>query len=28
VKKVGFLGMIIGPKRIKIEEEKIKGMLD
>ena len=27
VKKVGFLGVVIGPKGIKIEEEKVKGVL-
>ena len=28
VKKVGFLGVIIGLEEIKIEEEKVKGVLD
>ena len=28
MKKVGFLGVIIGPKGIKIEEEKMKDVLD
>ena len=28
VRKVEFLEVIIGPKRIKIEEEKVKGVLD
>jgi len=28
VKEVGFLGVVIGPKGIKIEEEKLKGLLD
>jgi len=28
VKKVGFLGVVIGPKGIKMEEEKIKGVLE
>ena len=28
VKEVGFLGVVIGPDRIKIEEEKVKGVLD
>ena len=28
VRKVGFLGVIVGPERIKIEEEKVKGVLD
>jgi len=28
VKEVGFLEMIIGPEGIKIEEEKMKGVLD
>ena len=28
VKKIGFLGVVIGPKGIKMEEEKIKGVLD
>jgi len=28
VKKVGFLGVIIRPERIKMEEEKVKGVLD
>jgi len=28
VKKVGFLGVVIGPEGIKMEEEKIKGILD
>ena len=28
VKKVGFLEVVIGPEGIKMEEEKIKGILD
>ena len=28
VKEVGFLGVVIGPDRIKMEEEKVKGVLD
>ena len=28
VKEVGFLGVVIGPDRIKIKEEKVKGVLD
>ena len=28
VKKVGFLEVIIGPEEIKMEEEKVKGVLD
>ena len=28
VRKVGFLGVVIEPDRIKIEEEKVKGVLD
>jgi len=28
VKEVGFLGVVIGPKGIKIEEEKVKGVLE
>ena len=28
VKKVGFLRVVIGPERIKIEKEKMKGILD
>ena len=28
VRKVGFLGVVIGPEGIKMEEEKIKGVLD
>jgi len=28
VKKVGFLGVVIGLEGIKIEEEKVKGVLD
>ena len=28
VKEVGFLGMVIGPEGIKIEEEKVKGVLN
>ena len=28
VKEVGFLEVVIGPERIKMEEEKIKGVLD
>ena len=25
---MGFLGVVIGPDRIKMEEEKVKGVLD
>jgi len=28
VRKVGFLGIVIGPDGIKMEEEKVKGVLD
>ena len=28
VREVGFLGVVIGPDRIKMEEEKMKGVLD
>ena len=28
MREVGFLGMVIGPEGIKMEEEKIKGILD
>jgi len=28
VKEVRFLGVIIGPEGIKMEEEKVKGVLD
>ena len=28
VRKVGFLGVIIGPDEIKMEEEKVRGVLD
>ena len=28
MKEVGFLGMVMGPEGIKIEEEKVKGVLD
>ena len=28
VREVGFLGVVIGPKEIKMEKEKIKGVLD
>jgi len=28
IKKVRFLGVVIGPEGIKIEEEKVKGVLD
>ena len=28
VRKVGFLGVVIGPKGIKMEEDKVKGVLD
>ena len=28
IKKVGFLEVVIGPERIKIEEEKVKDVLD
>jgi len=27
MKEVGFLGVMIGPEKIKIEEEKVKGVL-
>ena len=27
-RKVGFLGVVIGPERIKMEEEKVKGVLE
>ena len=27
VRKIGFLGIIIGPNRIEIEEEKVEGIL-
>jgi len=26
VREVGFLGVVIGPERIKMEEEKVKGV--
>jgi len=26
--KVRFLGVVIGPERIKMKEEKVKGILD
>jgi len=28
MKKVGFSGVVIGLERIKMEEEKVKGVLD
>ena len=28
MKEVGFLGIVIGPGEIKMEKEKIKGVLD
>ena len=28
VREVGFLGVVIGPDRIKMKEEKVKGVLD
>ena len=28
IREVGFLGVVIGPDRIKMEEEKVKGVLD
>ena len=28
VRKIGFLGVVIGSEGIKIEEEKVKGVLD
>jgi len=28
VREVGFLGVVIGPGGIKMEEEKVKGVLD
>ena len=28
MKKVGFLGVVIEPERIKMEEVKVKGVLD
>jgi len=28
VREVGFLGVVIGPEGIKIEEDKVKGVLD
>jgi len=28
VREVGFLGVVIGPDRIKMEEEKVKGVLE
>ena len=28
VRNVGFLGVVLGPDRIKMEEEKIKGILE
>jgi len=28
VREVGFLGVVIGPDRVKMEEENIKGILD
>jgi len=28
MRKVGFLGVVIGPEKIKIEEEKVKAVLN
>ena len=28
IRKVGFLGVVIGPEEIKMKEEKVKGVLD
>jgi len=28
MRKVGFLGVVIGPEGIKMEEDKVKGVLD
>ena len=28
MREVGFLGVVIRPDRIKMEEEKVKGVLD
>ena len=28
VKEVGFIGVVMGPEEIKMEEEKVKGVLD
>jgi len=28
VREVGFLGVVIGPERIRMEEEKVKGVLE
>jgi len=28
VREVGFLGVVIGPERIKMEKEKVKGVLE
>ena len=28
MREVGFLGVVIGPERIKMEEEKMKGVLN
>jgi len=28
VREVGFLGVVIGPEGIKMEEDKVKGVLD
>ena len=28
VREVGFLGVVIGPEKIKMEEEKVKGVLE
>ena len=28
VREVGFLGVVIGPDRVKMEEEKVKGILN
>jgi len=28
MREVGFLGVVIGPERIKMKEDKVKGVLD
>jgi len=28
MQEVGFLGVVIGPKKIKMEKEKVKGVLE
>jgi len=28
VREVGFLGVVIGPERIRMEKEKVKGVLE